>query len=371
MEADGNRTFQNAADLMRLAGPAFKTLFDNIYDAVLLHALDGRILAVNRKMLEMYRVTAGESCSFSIETDYSSEKNPHERLRATWDKVIAGENQFFDWTARRPHDGSTFDVEVFLCRLTLLGTDLILATVRDVSHSKEIERQLRSALAVRDEFLSVTSHELKTPLASLAMQVQLMVRKFRRETEALPEWSDRLLEGTLESVTRLSKLMDDLLDVSRMEQAKLSINPRKADLRSIVHQAIDKMSGALMQAKCDVRLEIPETIEGFWDCDRLTQALSNVISNSAKYAAGSKVTIRTLLRGPRARIEVEDGGSGIDVNSHPAIFDKFTRLQPQSHKKGLGLGLYIVRQIVEAHMGTVHVEQPAAGGSRFVIELPL
>ncbi|MFP2956362.1 sensor histidine kinase [Myxococcus sp. 1LA] len=233
------------------------------------------------------------------------------------------------------------------------------------------ERRARSeaqeAVRLRDEFLSVAAHELRTPLTSLRLQHELVVRAL--PSEALARVQGRLL-GAQRQVTRLSELVESLLDVSRIVAGKLQMNLANVDLVRVVQDVVERMREIFSQAGCDVEVLANGPIHGSWDAFRLDQVVVNLLTNAAKYGAGKPIRVALDADAEHARITVRDEGIGIAPEALPRLFGKFERAVSGRHYGGLGLGLFICRQIVEALGGHVSVESVPMAGSLFTVVLP-
>ena len=228
------------------------------------------------------------------------------------------------------------------------------------------------ALSQRDEFLSVASHELKTPITSIKLQVQIRKRNLKRGDRSVyaPEKVNALLATTENQVERLSRLVDDMLDVSRIENGKLSLNPEPVELVELVEDVLDSFAGQFEAAGCEVAFEARDRFEGVWDRYRLEQVVANLFTNAIKYGAGRPVRIRVRANDERAILEVQDRGIGIAPDDQAKVFKRFERARSATNVTGLGLGLYITREIVERHAGSIRVESTLGEGSTFTVELP-
>ncbi|MCP3058976.1 GAF domain-containing protein [Myxococcus sp. K38C18041901] len=229
-------------------------------------------------------------------------------------------------------------------------------------------RDAQAAVRLRDEFLSVASHELKTPLTSLKLQHGLIDRALGPDSR---EKVAPRLSTAIRQVQRLASLVDHLLDVSRVSLGRLALEPTEVDLGQAVRDAVDRMEEVFAVAGCSVRVEIPEPLQGRWDSLRLDQVLVNLLTNAAKYGAGRPVQVSAAAEGEaRVRLSVRDEGIGISETDLPRLFGRFERAVSERHYGGLGLGLYISRQIVEAMGGSIEVESREGVGSVFTVLLP-
>lgn len=230
-------------------------------------------------------------------------------------------------------------------------------------------RQAQEAVELRDEFLSIASHELKTPLTPLRLQVE----NVRRALDKAGLLEDRIaarLEQINRQTQRLTTLVDSLLDVSRISAGRLSLELESAELGEIVAEVVQRFADEARAARSPIALHIEDRAFGCWDRLRIEQVLANLISNAIKYGKGHPITIRVRVD-DEVRIAVEDQGIGINQADMSRIFGRFERAASLRHFGGLGLGLYIARQIVEAHGGSITVTSAPAEGSTFTVNLPL
>ncbi len=254
-----------------------------------------------------------------------------------------------------------------------------LSMVADLAHrmalavdNAQLYRQTQDAVGARDEFLSVASHELRTPLTPLMLQMQrLLSEKGVDPLERIPR--DRLrqiLQRTFSQTQRLAKLVETLLDVSRIAADKLELNLEQFELNDLVQEIASRFSDEAARVGCALSVRIEERVEGRWDRIRLEQVFTNLIDNALKYGRGNPVEISVESLGGNAVIRVRDHGIGIDPSKISTIFDRFERAVPTRSYGGLGLGLYIARRIVQSHNGTICVESKPGEGAAFVVDLP-
>ena len=247
------------------------------------------------------------------------------------------------------------EIGVLARALNQMTADLVLASQR-----------LASALAMRDEFLSIASHELKTPLTSLKLQLDGAARRLETSGDDLPAW----MAAGQRQVRRLEALIGQLLDVSRIRAGRIDLDLEETDLAEVARAAADRFTPEIDRARNALRLELAPGVTGRWDPGRLDQVVTNLLSNAVKYAPGTSVLVRVRGDGASALLEVEDGGSGVPAELRSRVFEPFERGATARALGGLGLGLFIVRQIVEAHGGAVRLEAATGGGARFVVALP-
>jgi PAS domain S-box-containing protein len=282
---------------------------------------------------------ATEGLSLAIEDD-----RPGRRMR-----YLLG-----NFAPMRDHDGRAVGCIVALTEVTSL---------------KQTEAKLHEAVQARDDFLSIAAHELRTPLTALQLQLDSLL-KYQREPNGKVDFSKKLATAARQS-ERLGALIDALLDVSRLTGGKLVLNDEEMDLGDAVRDVTDRNRQAALRVSCSVRVEAPERpIIGLWDRTRIEQVLLNLIGNAMKYGAGKPIDITVEDTGSRARIRVRDRGIGIAAKDAERIFHCFERAVPNDVYGGLGLGLFISRQVVESYGGSISVEPGVEPGAAFLIELP-
>ena len=239
----------------------------------------------------------------------------------------------------------------------------------------QLYRQAREALHLRDQFVAIASHELKTPVTSAKGYLQLLARQVSRgvtDSERL----QRYLQQTDTSIGRLEMLVADLLDASRIQQGRLDLRPEHFDLVALGEAVTDRFERAAERAEAHTLvLEHTGPVNGSWDRDRLDQVLTNLVSNALKYSpAGGAVRVAIgwdhATPPKRARIIVSDQGLGIALDEQAALFQPFARASATSSIGGTGLGLYIVRQIIEAHGGTITLASAPGEGTTVTVLLP-
>lgn len=251
--------------------------------------------------------------------------------------------------------------------------DKIYGIVRDITKTKENEAALKEALFYRDEFFSIASHELKTPLTSLKLNCQIF-KRFSEKNGAdayNKERVDRLVTTTDQQVSRLVRLVDDMLDISRIRTGKLSFTKEEINLSELLQEVLERLSPQFLEYKSgSPRIEIVESIRMMGDRLRIEQVISNLISNALKYGRGNPIEVRLTKYDKVAKLTVSDKGIGIAPEFIDKVFLRFQRAVPASEVSGLGLGLYIAKQIVEAHDGTIGLHSKLNEGSTFYVEFP-
>ena len=229
------------------------------------------------------------------------------------------------------------------------------------------------AVRLRDDFLSLASHELKTPLTSIKLHVQLRQHFLKKGDLSVysPTKVNALINTTASQVDRLTRLIDDMLDVSRIQSGKLTLNQEWCDLGEVVQQVHDALSSQFEAAGIPITINIRAKCEGFWDRFRIEQVITNLFTNALKYGNRKPVTVLVHRVGSNAILSVHDQGLGIAPKDQDRIFQRFERASNDNNISGLGLGLFITRQILELHRGRIWLESELGRGTSFFIELPM
>jgi PAS domain S-box-containing protein len=232
-------------------------------------------------------------------------------------------------------------------------------------------RDAQDAVRARDEFLSIASHELKTPLTTLQLQVQGLLRKIQASAPDRPLEiiAPRLLTAERQ-VERLTDLINNLLDISRITAGRLDLELEPVDLAAVVRDSAARARDEAGRAECAIRIDAAGPCVGQWDRMRVEQVVTNLLSNAVKYGAGQPIEMSLVGDDAWARLTIRDRGIGIPPEHQARIFERFERAVSERHYGGLGLGLWIVRQIVDALGGSIQVESETGKGSLFTVNLP-
>ncbi|QRK07689.1 AAA family ATPase [Archangium violaceum] len=225
----------------------------------------------------------------------------------------------------------------------------------------------QEAIQLRDDFLSVAAHELYTPITSLRLSVQGLLR---RGDSNLPQPLTRGIQSAEAQTRRLARLVEELLDVTRIQAGRLHLHLEEVELSTVVREVTERLRESLTRAHCPLSLHLQDGVVGRWDRTRLEQVVTNLLSNALKFAADKPIAISIERDADLARLRVRDQGIGIAPDRLPYVFDRFERAVPVDHYGGLGLGLHIVREIVMALGGSVRVESEPGVGTTFTVELP-
>jgi PAS domain S-box-containing protein len=364
-----------ADERLRLSEERFRLMVQSIRDyAIFMLDPKGRVASWNEgaQRIKQYRAEEiiGQHISrFYPEPDVLAGKVDRELEEA--ERVGRFEDE--GWRVRK--DGSRFWANVIITALRDPSGNLIgfAKVTRDLTERTRLEEekvvlaQAREAVRLRDEFLSIASHELKTPLTAM----QLHLQSLRDKIQVLDAKLAAKLERAIRSGTRLADLIETLLDVSRIATGRFELNPEKFDLSATVVEVLERLRGAAVQAGCELATRIEPGLVGGWDRLRLEQVVTNLLANSFKYGAGSRVEVSLRRDGAQAELIVTDAGPGIAEKDLPRIFERFERAVSMRNYGGMGLGLYVTRQIVNAHGGTVDAGNRPEGGAVFTVRLPL
>lgn len=232
-------------------------------------------------------------------------------------------------------------------------------------------REAREAVQAREEFLSIASHELRTPLTSLQLCAQSLGRTpARASSEAETRYQRLALEMIERQGRRIARLVDTLLDVTRAQAGKLELVVEETDLATLVREVVAQFAQELDSGAQRVTVHAPGSIPGEWDRARLDQVVTNLVSNAIKYGGGEPIDVTVTAGDATVRLEVRDRGQGIAPQLQGRLFERFERAVATRRVSGLGLGLYIVKKIVEAHAGRVELTSAPGAGTTVGVELP-
>lgn len=235
------------------------------------------------------------------------------------------------------------------------------------------QNELEQAVRMRDDFMSVVAHEVRTPLNGLILETQLRKMHLARGDAAAftLDKMHAMVDRDERQIKSLIRLIEDMLDVSRIRTGKLSIRPNRFDLVQLMNNLLQNFAPQVEAAESSVTLTADQPVVGNWDEFRIEQVMSNLLTNALRYGAKSPIDVRVYNQDGQARVEVQDRGIGISEENQQRIFKQFERVSTKAVVAGLGLGLFISEQIVAAHGGSITVESRIGEGALFRVCLPL
>jgi PAS domain S-box-containing protein len=366
---------RKAEDQLRESEERLRLLIGSIKDyAIFMLDPNGRIVTWNPGAERIKGYQAEEIIGHIISRFYTPEdldKGLPQKLLHQAETEGRVENE--GWRLRK--DGTRFWADVVISAVRDSSGRLrgFAKVTRDLTERRQMEEgllqlaQTREALRLRDEFLSIASHELKTPITTLQLQLQSV----RERIEALDQRVVSKVDRATRSSEQLAQLVDSLLDVSRIATGRFELKPERFDLAESVREVIERFQDAATHAGCELSSRIEGSLLGTWDRLRIEQVLTNLLANAIKYAAGAPIEVSLARESETAILEVRDKGPGVPEAALPRIFNRFERAAPIQHYGGLGLGLYVVKEIVRAHSGMATAHNLPDGGACFSVRLPL
>jgi PAS domain S-box-containing protein len=392
---------QKAQDATFAAEENFSLLVESVKDyAIFMMGTDGTILSWNAGAERIKGYKASEIIGKKFTTFYTQadidRHHPENELRLA---LANGKYEEEGWRVRK--NGNHFWANVVITPLfdksnhqhigfakvtrdlteKKLADDLLKMAYADLEkkveeRTKELQQaneQLTEAVHTRDEFLSIASHELRTPLTPLKLQIQNFVHQIRKNNllNVSEEKLKRMADTCERSVARISTLIDNLLDVSRINAGKLTLNLEPIELKSVCEELLDRFKQETINSGSEVSFHASKAIDGSLDRIRFEQIFLNLLTNSLKYGNKNPVVITLEKEDENAILTFSDKGLGISEQNISRIFERFERVSENKDVSGLGLGLFITRQIVEAHGGTISASSKEHEGSVFTVILPL
>ncbi len=364
-----------AHDKLRESETRFRLLVEAVKDyAIFMLDPTGRVMTWNKgaqriKGYDAREIIGQHFSQFYEEADVRAGKCERELEGAARDGRFEDEG----WRVRK--DGTTFWANVVLTALRDETGELVgfAKVTRDLTDQRRLEQEqlqlgkAEEAIRLRDEFLSLAAHELKTPLTVLQLQLDTL-------TDRMDDVGHRVttkLQRASQSSERLASLVESLLDVSRIATGRFELAIKEFDIVDCVARIVDGMGPSADKARCELFVDCSGPIVGAWDRLRIEQALTNMLTNAIKYGAGRPVRVAVRQVDADVMVEVRDHGPGIPEAERQRLFQRFERAASIRNYGGLGLGLYLIQAIVDAHGGSVTAENVTDGGARFQIMLPL
>lgn len=233
--------------------------------------------------------------------------------------------------------------------------------------------ELQKAVRMRDDFMSMVAHELCPPLTSLTLEAELRTMQQERKGAAMFDkaFLQAMVARNMHQIKGMVRLIDDMKDVTRIQSNQLSIRPVEFELSALLGRVICNLSNQAIATGSTLTLLADKKVTGCWDEFRIEQVMINLLTNALRYGKGKPVEISLSILPGSVTIEVRDQGIGILAQHQKRIFEQFERVDPDDETGGLGLGLFITRQLVEAHGGTLDLQSDVGQGSNFIVTLPL
>jgi protein-histidine pros-kinase len=361
----------------------FRKLLESAPDAMVIVDAGALIIEANAQTEKLFGYARGDLLGRDVQTLVPA------RLR---EKHMAAREAYLREPSSRPmgsggelyglrRDGTEVPLEISLSPIEMEEGLVIAVAIRDVSdrrRAEKIEHELvreqvariaaEEAVRSRDDFVAVAGHELKTPLAAMLLQIQILRRTAH---DGKPINIDQRIDKIARSGLRLERLVEQLLDVTRITAGRLRLEKAPCDLAEVARDVADRFADASAQASSEVSVRVDEHVEGLWDRLRLEAVVANLLSNAIKFGSGQPIEIIVGNDRGQAVIRVRDHGIGIRPEDRNKLFRRFERAIAARDYGGFGLGLWICRNIVEASGGTIDVESEPHRGSTFTVRLPL
>lgn len=371
------RTVSASEDKLSLNEEMFGFFIDVVRDyAIYMVNNEGVIVSWNEGAVRIEGYSADEVIGKKMDILYHPNDNGENDSAKMQEKAIAfGRCSEESWRKRK--DGFVFwsmttITTIFDKKGNRCGFGVV---VHDLTKKKYEEESLHKAISSRDDFLAIASHELRTPLTILKLQAEIFNENLKRNDEGsyTREKVDQLITLTIKQIYKLTYLVEDMLDISRMRGGKFILHKEKFNLRELLEDIIERNRQRFILANCGEPEFVYNSKDnyGLWDKLRIEQVINNVLNNALLYAKGKPVKVSLKNNLKSIQIAIEDHGIGIATNDTKKIFNRFERAVDANEVSGLGLGLFISNQIVQAHHGEMWVESELGKGSTFFVDLPV
>ncbi len=350
-------------------------VFDNVYNAIFIHDVDGKILNVNNKVLSLYNVSLQQVQKLSI-PDFSDTNNPFEKVKEMWQKVLAGETFLFEWKAKRPFEEYSFDVEVFLSKISISNKNYILANVRDITDQKRSEVALVAAKVkaeksdkLKSEFLAGMSHEIRTPINTILNFISLIKSDLGENINEDVASSFEMIDN---GSRRLIRTIDSIINMSQLQTGSYDVRLERVAVSEILSHVFNEFRHLVEQKNLKFELFVNSNdtfVNG--DSYTITQLFINLIDNSIKYTQVGKIQIIISSEENYIITKIADTGIGISENFIPTLFEPFQQEEMGYTRsfEGNGLGLALVKKYLELNNGIIAVESKKGVGSTFTVKL--
>ncbi len=361
---------------------SYDLLLENALDAVVGVDQNEKIIYWNLQAEEIFGWKKSEAFGQIMSSMIVPERLRIHHKRGMQRFIETGEghilNQRIEVPASRK-DGTEFPSELTVSALKRDDHYLFFSFIRDVTRQKETENErlrlldeAQNAVKARDEFIGICSHELKTPVTSLSLQFQIAEKRLAMGDEKIlsPEASLKRIQMANRQIGRLTRLIDDMLDMSRISVGKMHYSSQLFELNQLITEVVERFQNQ-EESESTLLSWVPVApVEILGDRDRIEQVIINLLTNSLKYGNHQPVMVSLEIEKQSVNVLVKDQGLGIAPENIQRIFEKFERGVSSNEISGMGIGLYITRTIVEAHQGKISVESELGKGSIFKIILP-
>ncbi|MBC7708133.1 PAS domain-containing sensor histidine kinase [Polaromonas sp.] len=325
---------------------------------------DLRIISANEAFYSAFKVAPNDTENRLL-YDLGNRQWNIPKLRILLEEILPEKNTIEDFVVE--HDFKDIGQKTMLLNARTLKqgpnkTSLILLAIEDITERKQLEEQ-------KDEFISIASHELKTPITSVKAYAQILGQRFRKINDLK---SVELAEKMDLQLDKLTSLIGDLLDVTKIEAGRIQFNESNFDFNELVNETVEDIQRTTANHRIDTALQSPVTIRG--DHDRLSQVIVNFITNAIKYSPqADNIIIKTYVENAKVTLAVQDYGLGLTKDDQAKVFERFYRVSgsDQNTYPGLGLGLYISSEIIKRHKGHIWVDSKKNVGSTFCFSLPI
>lgn len=348
----------------------FQLLFNSASEGMLVHE-NAKVVQANEAMARILGYSRRELLGFDLFRLVHPDM--HEITR---ERIATGTSTPYETLGLRK-DGSEVPIEVTPKMIAFGGKHLRLVLAQDLTERKKMETEKVHALTMqenlrsRDEFISLASHELKTPLTSLRLWNQMVERSQRDGRELAPDKVREFTALSGKQIARLTALVNDMLDVSQISSGKFTLRRERVDLGVIVRDAIQSLRPQSESASSPIQLNSEGELPVMGDPARLFQVVENLLTNATKYGNRKPIHVSLARKGGWVELKVTDQGFGIPRDQLDRIFQRFERVTSERNITGLGLGLYLSKQFVIAQGGTIEVESELNRGSTFTVKLPV
>ena len=362
---NGGMTVGTAENFRTLGPEFFRLTVDACPSGIVVVGDDGNIVLVNGEVERLFGYGCGELLGQSIEILLP------EKFRSKYADqhrafLLHPENRHYgtsrEFNGRRK-DGSEISIEVGLNSVYVDGELMVVGAILDISERKRLEQ-------MQDEFIATVSHELRTPITSIAASLGLLLAG---TSSGLPQPAAHLLEIAHANCQRLVRIVNDILDLKKIDAGQMKFLFQCCDARALLEKAIEANQGFADGCGVGIRLEARlDSIDIYVDPDRFIQVITNLLSNALKFSSpGGAVVVVLEQRGTDVRIAVRDHGPGIPAEFKPRVFETFAQADGGSRRKGAsGLGLSIARKIITRMQGQIGFDDAPGGGTIFHVDLP-